>query len=360
MRWFVLLCQAMLWSVLTLPSAAGAVVLPLPLPGFDVTFGDYVDLAAACVKVGPAGDRDCSRELLLANGALDSTAKFTVNAQASADTGASYGSLIASATQDIHYQLPFTASRTINVVRVGDQYIAVAPTLSLTFTYEYGAVAATRDEAGTGQERADVGALTVTLTDALPWTVGARGQSGETGAPSFNVASGGASRSFTVETGPSVGEVGTIVEIPLSMNLWRDEVSPFVDYAAHESFVQIYTGTVEVQLSLIARSQATQNCNWLGICTEGNGGEALACLGKGSGLSGFELDDVGCPVDLDVNLGFDVIDVEQGGLVVSAALSQTGIEIEHIGPVPEPASALLMLAGIGGLLAWRRHRTAAR
>jgi hypothetical protein len=83
-----------------------------------------------------------------------------------------------------------------------------------------------------------------------------------------------------------------------------------------------------------------------------------ACFGTSSGLSSFVLDDGGCPVGLQ--LGIDP--VADGGLKISAALSQTGVSIENIGPiaaVPEPESWAMMLGGlalIAGLAGRRRRR----
>jgi hypothetical protein len=316
----------------------------VPLPIYSIEFGSPTNLAPACTKVGRAADRDCSRSIDINNGPSDRSAKFSVSAQASADTGASSGSLIASASIDVNYQVPFTVTRQVDIVAVGGQYLAVAPELSLDLSYLYGAVAATKNEAGTGKERADVGELTVTLTDATPWTVGARGQSGGSGI-NRNVAKGDTTRSITLSTGASGGEVGSIADIPLSFNSWNDEFPPFVDYAVNNSFEQFYKGIVGVQVTLSARSEAE------GIL--GNGGEAIACFGVGSGLGGFDLDVAGCPVGFSLDLD----PVEDGGLDISGSLAQTATAITRIGPVvPVPAAVWLFGSGLIGLLGVARRK----
>jgi hypothetical protein len=323
----------------------------VPLPIYSIEFGTAMDLAPACTKVGPAADRDCSRSIAIDNGPSDRSAKFSVRAQASADTGSSSGSLIASASIDVNYQVPFTVTRQVDIVAVGGQYLAVAPELSLDLSYLYGAVAATKNEAGTGKERADVGELTVTLTDATPWTVGARGQSGGSGI-NRNVAKGDTTRSITLSTGASVGEVGSIADIPLSFNSWNDESPPFVDYAVNNSFEQIYAGIVGVQVTLVARSEADPSCIGF-LCELGNGGEAIACFGVGSGLGGFDLDVAGCPVGFSLDLD----PVEDGGLDISGSLAQTATAITRIGPVvPVPAAVWLFGSGLIGLLGVARRK----
>lgn len=210
----------------------------VPPSSFSVSFGTPSDLAAPCVRVGSSADQHCSKTLTLDNGALDGTAKLRVDAQASADTSEHYGSYIASASIDIEYWVPFVVTRTVEVASVGGQYVAVVPELSLNFNCDYAAVAATRDEVGTGQERADVGPLTITLSSSTPWSVSGVGQSGTTGAPSFNTISQTTRRVITLDLGASVGEVGTLADIPLTMNLWNDESAPFVDYGTRHCAVE--------------------------------------------------------------------------------------------------------------------------
>ncbi len=310
----------------------------IPMLGYSVAFGAAADLAPECTTTGGGGDSRCDRGIDIENGTRDASARFRVRAQASADvTGGINRSNSASASVQIDYRVPFTVTRQIRIVALDGQYVAVAPELSLQMNYDYAAVAATRDEAGRGKERADVGKLTLTLTDADPWTVGTRGQTGESGI-NRNVAQGEASRSITLATG-STGEVGSLAEIPLSFDFWNDDLPPLVDYTANDLFEQTYSGVVGVQLTLSA--QSTNIASYLGS----NGGEAIACFGSGSGLSGFVLDDGGCPVGL--RIGLDPVD--DGGLEISADVKQTAIAIARIGPVPIPAALWLFGTGLLGM-----------
>jgi len=318
--------------------ALGVTLLAGAAHANTINFGTPTN-ASSCSLAGNANDRSCSSSATVNNGANDTTADAAIVGQATADQGPTTNpTAIADIT--VSYSIPFTVTRTWTTT-TGPTPQLIIPTQQITLDFNLsGEVSKDNSQTtgGLGQALLDAG-MTVSTTRFGSVTFGSdvsqTGGGGLARSPfNFTVPdiSGTAGRTFD----GSAGEISLVAQLPTNYRDWTDIFSPNLSptynwNATPYSGTQSFTDVLTVSFRLRAESRASGS-----IST--TGGEALACAGQTSPLASFDLDNA-------ANCG--------SGFTIHATVSQTGTTSAL---VPEPATLLLVGAGIAGLVAFGARR----
>ncbi len=124
-------------------------------------------------------------------------------------------------------------------------------------------------------------------------------------------------------SGPAVGEITLIGQIPTDYRAWSDMLAPQPTTAGN--YTQSFTDTLRVTFRLRTESRPSGSVST-------TGGEALACFGQTSPLGSFALDNAA-----NCGTGFDITGTTTVG-------SNSVVQI-----VPEPSTILLVGGAIAGL-----------
>lgn len=321
--------------------AALAAAAPASVQANTINFGALSDLSS-CSLAGNSGDRSCTNTASVTNGANDNVASANVRGQASADHGITTNPT-AIADTTVTYDIPYTVTRTLSVNDVPPgPAVATVPIQSISFDITFSGSAAKDNSQAVGG-----------LGNAVVFTASLTSLTGKFTATNYAGASqlgggGLAATNFTRTTpdpsyatsvnfsGPALGEISFVFEIPTDYRLWMDELAPqALDYVNGPQLVtQSFSDTLRVSFRLRAESRPSGSISV-------TGGEALACAGQTSPLGGFVLDN-----NAAVNCG--------SGLTINATSTVTGTQNVQI--APEPAALGLMgLAMLG--LAWVGYRS---
>lgn len=303
-----------------------------------IIFGAATDLAAPATLVGNASDRSCSKAATANNGAIDSTASFSIVGQCSADHGITTNPA-ASADMTISYSVPYTVTRTWNTT-TGPTPQLIIPTQTITLNLNLsGEISKDNSQTigGLGQALLDVSSGNVTSARFGSVSFGSdisqTGGGGLARSP-FNVTvpdiTGSAGRTFD----GTAGEIALVAQIPTNYRDWTDILPPptgndwqNTPYTGSQSF----TDTLTVTFRLRAESRPSGSVST-------TGGEALACAGQTSPLGSFVLDNAAaCGT----------------GFTIAGTVTQTGTTTAL---VPEPGTLMLIGCGLAGLVAFGAHR----
>jgi hypothetical protein len=322
--------------------AALAAAAPAAVQANTINFGSINSAATSCSLAGNSADRSCTHTGSVTNGANDNTASANVRGQASADHGLTTNAT-AIADMTVTYDIPYTVTRTISVndVPPGPALASVPiQTISLDITFS-GSAAKDNSQLGGGLGQATVFTASVqSLTSKFTttnYTGAAQTGGGGLAATNFTRTSPDPSYATSANfSGPALGEISFLFEIPTDYRMWTDELTPqALDYVnGPHNVTQSFTDTLRVSFRLRAESRPSGSVST-------TGGEALACAGQTSPLGGFDLDN-----NAAVNCG--------SGMTLNALTSVTGTQNVQI--APEPATLGLMgLAMLG--LAWVGYRS---
>jgi hypothetical protein len=323
--------------------ALGVTLLAGTAHANTLNFGTPVD-STTCSVGGNTGDRDCSHSASINNGANDATASAAIIGQASADqTLTTDPTAIADMT--VSYVIPYTVTRTWTTT-TGPSPQLIIPTQQITLNLNYsGEVSKDNSQTTGGLAQAlatnltNNGAVTVTSArfgNAIMGSVVSQTGGGGLARSPFNFTvpdiTGTAGRTFD----GSAGEISLVAQLPTNYRDWTDIFYPNL-YPTYKwnstaySGTQSFTDTLTVTFRLRAESRASGSVST-------TGGEALACAGQKSSLSGFDIDDA-------ANCG--------SGLTVTGTVTQTGTTSAL---VPEPTTVLLVASGLAGLVAFGTRR----
>lgn len=303
-----------------------------------INFGSATNLSS-CSAAGNSGDRSCTSAASINNGANDTTASASIVGQASADHGITTNpTAIADIT--VSYSIPYTVTRTVTVIPAAGDALLSIPTQQITLNLNYsGEIAKDNSQVAGGLGQALKTGATVTSATfggvVLGATTTQTGGGGLARSP-FNHGTPDLSGSLGRNaSGPGAGEISFAFQIPTNYQDWDDFVAPYaIDYSVGGNFVQSFTDTLTISFRLRAESRPSGS-----IST--TGGEALACAGQSSPLSGFDLDDgAACG----------------SGLTIGASVAQTGTTVE---PVPEPTTLVMLGLGLAGVATYGARRRAA-
>jgi hypothetical protein len=298
------------------------------------------DNSSTCSTAGNSGDRSCTNDASVTNGADDATASAAIVGQASADHGITTNPT-AIADMTISYVIPYTVTRTWTTT-TGPTPQLVIPTQSITLNLNLsGEVSKDNSQLGGGLGQALLDISTGNVTSARFGSVTFGSDISRTGGGGlarspFNVAvpdiTGTAGRQFD----GTAGEISLVAQIPTNYRDWTDLFTPNL-YPTYNwnttaySGTQSFTDTLTVTFRLRAESRPSGS-----IST--TGGEALACAGQVSPLGSFDLDNA-------ASCG--------SGFTIAASVTQTGTTSALI---PEPATLVLVGSGIAGLVAFGARR----
>jgi hypothetical protein len=271
-------------------------------------------------------------------------ASVNMRAQASADHGITTN---ADAIVDVTFtwSVPYTVSRTVGLNpcppcnQSQSQYAdLLVPIQQVTLAMNYSGRVANDDATPSSLQNAVAFSSSVSSGNSLFSTVNLAGASigGANGSTGFSNNGNGIYTTSVNQSGPGAGEISFAFQIPTNYQDWDDFASPFaVDYFdGSQTWNQTLSDTLTVSFRLRAESRPSGS-----IST--TGGEAIACAGQGSGLSGFDLDD-------GLNCGT--------GVTINASVAQTGTTSVPVF-VPEPTTLFLLGGGLAGLAALGRRRS---
>lgn len=323
----------------SLALALGLLLVATTAQANTINFGTPTD-NSTCSVAGNSGDRSCSRSASINNGANDATASAAIIGQASADHGITTNPT-AIADMTISYVIPYTVTRTWTTT-TGPTPQLIIPTQQITLNLNLsGEVSKDNSQVGGGLGQALLDISTSNVTSARFGSVTFGSDVSQTGGGGlarspFNISvpdiTGTAGRTFD----GTAGEISFAFQIPTNYQDWTDLFTPNL-YPTYNwnstaySGTQSFTDTLTVTFRLRAESRPSGS-----IST--TGGEALACAGQSSPLSGFDLDNA-------ANCG--------SGFTVNASVTQTGTTSALI---PEPATLVLVGSGIAGLVAFGARR----
>jgi len=308
--------------------AAGAVTLAMAAPASANTlnFGSIGTSHSNNQVAGNAGDRSETSTQSVSNGANDSTASANLRAQVSADHGITTNPT-AIIDRTFTWDIPYTVTRTITQAPAG----GAVPIQTISFTISTtGEVAKDNSQTtgGLGQASSFNGTISSLggLFGSQTLNIGAS-QTGGGGVASTPVSTSDTPNFSTSVnfSGPNVGEISLVGQIPTDYRLWEDFVAPqALDYTQPFSVTQSLTDTLRVSFRLRAESRPSGSVST-------TGGEAIACFGQKSTLGSFALDNSRC---------------NQSGVNITGQVTQTGTTSV---PIPEPGTLLLIGGGLLGI-----------
>jgi hypothetical protein len=325
----------------------GAIALGLLWAGTaaanTINFGSAT-FVGSCSESGNSGDRSCTHTASVTNGANDNTASANVRGQASADHGITTNpTAIADIT--VTYDIPYTVTRSFQIPQATfplQPLIAAVPTQQILFDMTWlGDVAKDNSQLGGGLGQAT--AFTASIASLggrfTTTTYAGAAQTGGGGLASTDVNRTTVDPTWTTgpnSSGPSAGEIAFVFQIPTDYRMWTDNVVPqaFIYGQGPYTVNQSFTDTLRISFRLRAESRPSGSVST-------TGGEAIACFGQTSPLSGFDLDN-----NAAVNCG--------SGMTVNASSTVTGFTNIQVA-IPEPATLALLGSALAGL-AWAGMR----